>query len=43
MKANGLGGVIVVDNEYRVGVAYNTPIILGGAVSSKQAEVELFF
>jgi beta-aspartyl-peptidase (threonine type) len=43
MKANGLGGVIVLDNEYRVGVAHNTPIILGGSVSFTDEQPTLFF
>lgn len=42
-KVNGLGGVIVVDSQGRVGVAHSTPIILAGAVSSKERKPTLFF
>ncbi len=41
-KAQGLGGVIVIDRNGNIGVSHSTPIILGGSVSDG-GELRLFF
>jgi beta-aspartyl-peptidase (threonine type) len=41
-KVQGLGGVIVVDSNYRIGFAHSTPLILGAGVTHN-TDPELFF
>jgi L-asparaginase / beta-aspartyl-peptidase len=42
-KVNGLGGMIVVDKEYVVGLAHSTPVLLGGSVTHESGVPQLFF
>ena len=40
---DGLGGVIVVDQNYQVGFAHSTPLILGGSITDTEKDPKLFF
>lgn len=42
-KVDGLGGVIVVDHDYNIGIAYSTPVILAASLKAGDDNVTLHF
>ncbi len=42
-KVNGLGGVIVVDANYNIGIAHSTPLILSASICSGETGARLDF